>query len=212
MRVGGREEAVASVDEERSVRSRGAMAQRGGAGSGTARGTGGGIERRRWRGVGVAVGGENSKEEMASSLAREGAGRGVTGRHRYRRRGEEEGGLAAGVGSGDGVARSVERRKSSPPFLLATRCGKFQLGFFSPSSSINRYVGIWFHNISVQSVVWVANRDHPITSRAGRLSLTPNGTLVISDDESTIYWSSANLFTVGRSVAQLLDDANFVVR
>ncbi|KAG6521980.1 hypothetical protein ZIOFF_019114 [Zingiber officinale] len=97
-------------------------------------------------------------------------------------------------------------------FDLISAGGKFQLGFFSPSSSINRYVGIWFHNISVQSVVWVANRDHPIASRACRLSLTPNGTLVISDDESTIYWSSANLFTVGRPVAQLLDDANFIVR
>ncbi|KAJ0684592.1 putative non-specific serine/threonine protein kinase [Helianthus annuus] len=38
----------------------------------------------------------------------------------------------------------------------------FELGFFKPGSSENRYLGIWYKNISVRTVVWVANRDRPL--------------------------------------------------
>ncbi|KAM3342241.1 hypothetical protein P3S68_027207 [Capsicum galapagoense] len=39
--------------------------------------------------------------------------------------------------------------------------GTFKLGFFSPSGSSKRYVGIWYKQIlpHVQTVVWVANRE-----------------------------------------------------
>lgn len=92
--------------------------------------------------------------------------------------------------------------------------GKFELGFFSPVSSGNRYLGIWFHDISVQTVVWVANRRRPLSDRSGRLSLTPNGTLLVTNvaDNSTILWSSStSSMVVGNPVALLLDDGNFVV-
>ncbi|CAL5393145.1 unnamed protein product [Camellia sinensis] len=41
--------------------------------------------------------------------------------------------------------------------------GSFALRFFSPGSSKNRYVGIWYNKISNDSrtVVWVANRETP---------------------------------------------------
>ncbi|KAI3989063.1 hypothetical protein MKX01_033099 [Papaver californicum] len=35
----------------------------------------------------------------------------------------------------------------------------FQLGFFSPVNSTNRYVGIWYNKIPLKNIVWVANRD-----------------------------------------------------
>ncbi|XP_074570598.1 receptor-like serine/threonine-protein kinase SD1-8 [Curcuma longa] len=92
--------------------------------------------------------------------------------------------------------------------------GMFELGFFSPVCSGNRYLGIWFHNISVQTVVWVANRRRPLRDRSGRLSLTPNGTLLVTNaaDDSTILWSSSTSWmVVGNPVAQLLYDGNFVV-
>lgn len=39
----------------------------------------------------------------------------------------------------------------------------FELGFFSPNNSVNRYVGIWYHKIPVQTVVWDANAENPLT-------------------------------------------------
>jgi hypothetical protein len=37
--------------------------------------------------------------------------------------------------------------------------GTYELGFFSPGKSRNRYLGIWYGKIPVQTVVWVANRE-----------------------------------------------------
>ncbi|CAN0886729.1 G-type lectin S-receptor-like serine/threonine-protein kinase RKS1 [Linum grandiflorum] len=51
----------------------------------------------------------------------------------------------------------------------------FALGFFSPKNSVRRYVGIWFHTVSEQTVVWVANRDAPLNDTSGRLALDSYG-------------------------------------
>ncbi|KAK4352235.1 hypothetical protein RND71_027753 [Anisodus tanguticus] len=44
--------------------------------------------------------------------------------------------------------------------------GTFELGFFNPSGSSNSYIGIWYKQTlpHVQTVVWVANREKPITN------------------------------------------------
>lgn len=34
----------------------------------------------------------------------------------------------------------------------------FELGIFSPGSTKNHYLGIWYKKISVKTIVWVANR------------------------------------------------------
>ncbi|XP_042396310.1 receptor-like serine/threonine-protein kinase SD1-8 [Zingiber officinale] len=97
--------------------------------------------------------------------------------------------------------------------LVSSR-GSFRLGFFSPNGATNRYVGIWYNNISIQTVVWVANRRKPITARSGNLSLTRNGTLILTgEDTSTLSWSSESPASALRNpVARLLDDGNFVVQ
>ncbi|XP_019707010.2 receptor-like serine/threonine-protein kinase SD1-8 isoform X1 [Elaeis guineensis] len=87
----------------------------------------------------------------------------------------------------------------------------FELGFFSPANSNNRYVGIWYHKVSVQTVVWVANRQHPISERKGNLSITANGTLIITDQNSTTIWSSGSS-GLANPVAQLLDTGNLIIR
>ncbi|KAG6476064.1 G-type lectin S-receptor-like serine/threonine-protein kinase At4g27290 [Zingiber officinale] len=89
--------------------------------------------------------------------------------------------------------------------------GTFELGFFSPVGSSNRYLGMWFHNVSQKSFVWVANRNRPITDVSGLLSLTTTGTLVVSDNSSAVLWSS-NSSALASPVAQLLDNGNLVVR
>ncbi|KAL0306454.1 UNVERIFIED_CONTAM: G-type lectin S-receptor-like serine/threonine-protein kinase [Sesamum radiatum] len=45
--------------------------------------------------------------------------------------------------------------------------GMFELGFFSPGNSRSRYVGMWYKNVTVMTVVWVANREAPLTSTSG---------------------------------------------
>ncbi|XP_065046642.1 receptor-like serine/threonine-protein kinase SD1-8 isoform X2 [Musa acuminata AAA Group] len=94
---------------------------------------------------------------------------------------------------------------------LISERGSFALGFFSPNGSDRRYIGIWYHKISVQTVVWVANRQRPVTGSHGSLSVAANGTLVITGENSTVVWSSPSL-ALSDPVAQLLDDGNFVVR
>ncbi|XP_065017118.1 G-type lectin S-receptor-like serine/threonine-protein kinase At4g27290 [Musa acuminata AAA Group] len=94
---------------------------------------------------------------------------------------------------------------------LISKGGSFELGFFSPNGSDSRYIGIWYHKISVQTVVWVANRQRPVTGSHGSLSVAANGTLVITGENSTVVWSSPSL-GLSHPVALLLDDGNFVVR
>ncbi|WOL08076.1 receptor-like serine/threonine-protein kinase SD1-8 isoform X3 [Canna indica] len=93
--------------------------------------------------------------------------------------------------------------------ILISAASSFALGFFSPNSSANRYIGIWYHNISLQTIVWVANRQHPIAGSSGRLSITTNGTLVIADN-STVIWSTFSA-AFANPIARLLDNGNFVV-
>ncbi|XP_064962155.1 receptor-like serine/threonine-protein kinase SD1-8 isoform X2 [Musa acuminata AAA Group] len=94
---------------------------------------------------------------------------------------------------------------------LISASGSFELGFFSPAGSSNRYIGIWYHRIPVQTVVWVANRQRPVTGSSGKLSLETDGALVITDGKnSTVIWSSGSL-VLGNPVARLLDNGNFVV-
>ncbi|RWW47393.1 hypothetical protein BHE74_00046623 [Ensete ventricosum] len=94
---------------------------------------------------------------------------------------------------------------------LISEGGSFALGFFSPTGSDSRYVGIWYNKISAPTVVWVANRQRPVTGKDGSLSVAANGTLVITGENSTVVWSSPSL-DLSHPVVQLLDDGNFVVR
>ncbi|RWR88188.1 G-type lectin S-receptor-like serine/threonine-protein kinase isoform X1 [Cinnamomum micranthum f. kanehirae] len=94
---------------------------------------------------------------------------------------------------------------------------KFVLGFFSPdNSSTNRYVGIWYDKIPVQTIVWTANRENPVKNSSGVL-IIKGGNLVLVDgghsNNSTLWstnvstaanYSSATLTALGNLV--LTDD------
>ncbi|KAI7743725.1 hypothetical protein M8C21_002231, partial [Ambrosia artemisiifolia] len=78
------------------------------------------------------------------------------------------------------------------------------------SSSKNRYLGIWYKNISVRTVVWVANRDYPLPGASPLvLKITDQGTLGLFKN-SSIIWSS-NTTTSGNAYAKLRDNGNLVV-
>ncbi|WOG89906.1 hypothetical protein DCAR_0209146 [Daucus carota subsp. sativus] len=98
---------------------------------------------------------------------------------------------------------------------LVSKGGQFEMGFFSPGNSANFYVGIWYKNISVQTVVWVANRETPIRQfyNGSRLELTTSGNLILFDGLSKRIWaanSSVGLSSVPNK-GVLLDDGNFVL-
>ncbi|KAA8523794.1 hypothetical protein F0562_010217 [Nyssa sinensis] len=88
----------------------------------------------------------------------------------------------------------------------------FELGFFSPGSSGNRYLGIWYKKISTGTVVWVANRKIPLTDTSGVLKVTNQGILTLVNRTNSIIWSSNTSRSTQDPIAQLLDSGNLVVR
>ncbi|KAM7506167.1 hypothetical protein LguiB_005071 [Lonicera macranthoides] len=86
----------------------------------------------------------------------------------------------------------------------------FELGFFN-SSNTNWYVGIWYKKVPTKTIVWVANRDNPLTNPPGVLKIGENGNLLLVDNLSNTIWSSNQSKEVN-TVAQLLDLGNFVLR
>ncbi|KAK8706208.1 hypothetical protein V6N13_049783 [Hibiscus sabdariffa] len=95
--------------------------------------------------------------------------------------------------------------------------GRFELGFFKTGNSTAYYVGIWYKNLTVETVVvWVANRDAPLLDPSGsKLELTRKGSLVLyNQDEIPVWsseWSSSNTMD-GSIVAVLEDCGNLVLR
>ncbi len=92
--------------------------------------------------------------------------------------------------------------------------GSFEMGFFSPGNSKRQYLGIWYKNISTtrKTVVWVANREAPLTDTSGVLTITHPGILVLRNATNGIIWSSNTTRTLESPVGQLLDSGNLVVK
>ncbi|KAH0857540.1 LOW QUALITY PROTEIN: hypothetical protein HID58_085801 [Brassica napus] len=94
---------------------------------------------------------------------------------------------------------------------LSSPNGVYELGFFSPNNTLNQYVGIWFKNITPQVVVWVANRDKPVTKTAANLTISTDGSLILLDGKQDVIWSTGEAFTSKKCHAELLDTGNLVV-
>ncbi|PRQ19871.1 putative protein kinase RLK-Pelle-DLSV family [Rosa chinensis] len=88
---------------------------------------------------------------------------------------------------------------------------RFELGFFNPNSSANKYVGLWHKSIYPRKYVWVANRDNPLAARDTFVSLRigSSGSLELVDGKQISVWS-ANISNCSSAV--LLDNGNFVVK
>ncbi|KAL5731083.1 non-specific serine/threonine protein kinase [Ranunculus cassubicifolius] len=94
---------------------------------------------------------------------------------------------------------------------LISTADTFTLGFFSPKNSTNRYLGIWYTKVSVQTVVWVANRETPILDRSGVLTFGRDGNLVVRDGRGRELWSTSRNITVvttSNVTATLMDEGN----
>uniref|UniRef100_A0A0D3DGD4 Receptor-like serine/threonine-protein kinase n=1 Tax=Brassica oleracea var. oleracea TaxID=109376 RepID=A0A0D3DGD4_BRAOL len=97
---------------------------------------------------------------------------------------------------------------------IVSKDGSFELGFFSPGGSRNRYLGIWYKKVSLQTVVWVANRDSPLYDLSGALKVNGNGSLCLFSGMNSLIWSSFSLKKIDARypIVQILDTGNLVVR
>jgi hypothetical protein len=98
--------------------------------------------------------------------------------------------------------------------LLISKGNIFALGFFSPGSSSNRYLGIWYHKVPEQTVVWVANTNDPIIGSSGFLFINQYGNLVLhgKDDQKLPVWSpNVSVEENDTCAAQLLDSGNLIL-
>ncbi|CAL4925940.1 unnamed protein product [Urochloa decumbens] len=98
--------------------------------------------------------------------------------------------------------------------LVSSGSGKFVLGFFAPDpdDASRTYLGIWFNNIPVRTVVWVANRDNPVlgTPADAALTILANGSLAITHNDDLV-WATPPP-PPANATAQLQDDGNLVLR
>lgn len=97
---------------------------------------------------------------------------------------------------------------------LLSSGGSFILGFFSPSQSKHRYLGIWYKNIFPQTIVWVGNRGRPINDSYGRLTFSADdGNLILLNGGGNIIWSSNSNPTrsAKEPTAKLLNSGNLVL-
>ncbi|KAL1222898.1 G-type lectin S-receptor-like serine/threonine-protein kinase [Cardamine amara subsp. amara] len=92
---------------------------------------------------------------------------------------------------------------------------RFAFGFFSLGNSKLRYVGIWYAQVSEQTVVWVANRDHPVNDTSGLIKFSSRGNLCVyaSVNGTEPVWSTDVIDKISEPalVAKLTDLGNLVL-
>ncbi|KAJ0538359.1 putative bulb-type lectin domain-containing protein [Helianthus annuus] len=117
-----------------------------------------------------------------------------------------------------GTSRSSDtiavHQNNSDGQTIVSGNAKFELGFFSLGTSKNRYLGIWFKNTSSQTIVWVANRETPLTDKLGLVILDNQGNLSLVNGSGKVTWSSNSLAsgTNINLVVQLLNTGNLVIK
>ena len=97
---------------------------------------------------------------------------------------------------------------------LTSAGNKFALGFFSPGESKNLYIAIWYNKLPTETptVVWVANRDHPLADSNGVFAFLHDGNLAVLDGAQNSLWKTNVSTNATHLVAVLLDTGNLVLR
>nr|GMD08456.1 G-type lectin S-receptor-like serine/threonine-protein kinase At2g19130 [Ipomoea batatas] len=88
--------------------------------------------------------------------------------------------------------------------------GKFELGFFKPGTASNYYIGIWY-KMSPQTVVWVANREIPISNKGSAELKILDGNLVLLNEFKTSIWNTSISSTSKSVTAVLHNDGNLIL-
>ncbi|KAF2306188.1 hypothetical protein GH714_015107 [Hevea brasiliensis] len=94
--------------------------------------------------------------------------------------------------------------------ILTSLDQTFTCGFYGMGDNAC-WFSIWFTNSKERTVVWMANRDRPVNGQGSRISLRPDGAMVLTDvDDSTIWETNTTSTDVSR--AELLDTGNLVLK
>ncbi|KAF8043226.1 hypothetical protein BT93_A1540 [Corymbia citriodora subsp. variegata] len=108
-----------------------------------------------------------------------------------------------------------ENQSLSGNQTLTSLGGDFALGFFTPGKSSYSYIGIWYKKVREQIIVWVANRDNPVTDRYSAELKISGSNLIIVNGSQVPVWSTSLRTSSSRSssmVAVLRDDGNFALK
>ncbi|CAA2988738.1 Hypothetical predicted protein [Olea europaea subsp. europaea] len=72
---------------------------------------------------------------------------------------------------------------------------------------------MWYKEIAAKTMLWVANREIPLTNKSRVLKVIEPGLLVLlNDTNGVILWSSNTSRPVKTAVAKLLDSGNLIVK
>ncbi|XP_024028325.1 putative receptor protein kinase ZmPK1 [Morus notabilis] len=93
-------------------------------------------------------------------------------------------------------------------FLISPN-GTFAAGFLKVGNNAFCF-SIWFTNSADKTVVWMANRDRPVSAKQSKMTLHGNGNMVLTDASGVIVWSTDTFSTSGME-AHLLETGNFVL-
>lgn len=86
------------------------------------------------------------------------------------------------------------------------------MGFFSSDNSRTWFLGIWYKKVSTRTVIWIANRDTPLSDTSSTvLKFNEKGILSLMNNTNSTLWSANSSRTTQNPVAQLLESGNLVV-
>ncbi|XP_050379449.1 putative receptor protein kinase ZmPK1 [Argentina anserina] len=93
--------------------------------------------------------------------------------------------------------------------FLVSPGGTFSSGFYKVGANASCY-SIWFTNTVDKTVVWMANRDKPISESGSKLTLHGAGNLVLTDAQGSVVWETN---TILKEIVelQLLETGNLVL-
>ncbi|XP_002529278.3 G-type lectin S-receptor-like serine/threonine-protein kinase At2g19130 [Ricinus communis] len=95
---------------------------------------------------------------------------------------------------------------------IVSASGIFELGFFRPGNPQKYYIGIWY-SVSKETIVWVANRENPVTDMNASELRISDGNLVLFNEFKIPVWSTnLSSSTSSSSIeAVLRDEGNLVL-
>ena len=73
-------------------------------------------------------------------------------------------------------------------------------------------MGIWYKNIPIQTVVWVANKANPINDSSGIITLNNTGNLVLTQNAYLVWYTNNSHKQAQNPVVVLLDSGNLVIK
>ncbi|CAA7024269.1 unnamed protein product [Microthlaspi erraticum] len=93
---------------------------------------------------------------------------------------------------------------------LVSPGGIMELGFFQNQGE-GWYLAIWYKGDAEKTCLWVANRDTPLIGPKGTLKISKSNLVLFNHENNPVWSTNVSGQGVG-TVAELLDNGNFVLR